>query len=106
VLLISSLARHTANLQHNPAGSLLIADPALSGSDVLTGSRVTLTGLFEPIAEPVAMAQARDAYLSRHPSAAGYAGFADFSWWRLQIDEAHLVQGFGRIATLKATELG
>jgi putative heme iron utilization protein len=44
VLLISSLARHTANLEHNPAGSLLIADPGLAGSDVLTGSRVTLTG--------------------------------------------------------------
>jgi hypothetical protein len=52
------------------------------------------------------VSQARDDYLSRHPSAAGYAGFADFGWWRLQIDEAHLVQGFGRIATLKATQLG
>jgi hypothetical protein len=78
----------------------------LAGGDVLTGSRVTLTGWFEKIAEPVAASQARDAYLSRHPSAAGYADFADFGWWRLVIDEAHLVQGFGRIATLKAGQLG
>ena len=34
------------------------------------------------------------------------AGFADFGWWRLTIDEAHLVQGFGRISTLKAGQLG
>lgn len=106
VLLISSLARHTANLQKDPAGSLLIADPELAGSDVLTGSRVTLTGCFEQISGSAEVTLARDAFLARHPSAAGYAGFADFGWWRLTIDEAHLVQGFGRISTLKAGQLG
>jgi putative heme iron utilization protein len=106
VVLISSLARHTANLAKDPAASVLITDPDATGGDVLSGSRVTLVGWFERIAEPAGLAQARDAFLSRHPSAAGYADFADFGWWRLVIDEAHLVQGFGRIATLKAGQLG
>ena len=39
----------------------------------------------------------RARYLARHPDAAGYVGFRDFNLYRVEIERAHLVAGFGRI---------
>ncbi len=36
-------------------------------------------------------------YLARHPDAAAYVQFRDFNLYRVEIDRAHLVAGFGRI---------
>lgn len=47
----------------------------------------------------------RRRFLARHPSAEAYAGFADFGFWRMKMNGAHLVAGFGRIVDLKAEEL-
>jgi hypothetical protein len=44
-------------------------------------------------------------FLSRHPSASLYAGFKDFSLYRLQVTRAHLVAGFGRIHWIDADAL-
>src|SRR6266540_1235926 len=49
VIFISRLARHTHNLLFNPKASLLVARLPTSG-DVLTGSRVTVLGEFQPVA--------------------------------------------------------
>ncbi|MGH6946208.1 MAG: HugZ family protein, partial [Kiloniellales bacterium] len=37
--------------------------------------------------------------------ARGYAGFGDFHFYRLKVERAHLVAGFGRIHWLDAPEL-
>jgi hypothetical protein len=104
LILISTLARHTANLQANPAASLLVTDGAAPGGDPLAGSRVTLTGRFGQLAGDNEIKAAREVFVAMHPAAAGYAGFGDFGWWVMQIDAAHLVAGFGRIRTMKASE--
>lgn len=105
VILISALARHTANLRANPAASLLIAEPSAPDGDPLESPRVTLSGRFGQLSDAQAVAMARDCFIAAHSAAAGYAGFADFSWWTMSIDSAHLVADFGRIRTIPGARL-
>ncbi len=100
LLLISSLARHTRNLKADARASLLIDGTGL-GADPLSGPRVTLKGKAEPIDDPVC----RRRFLARHPTAEGYASFADFGMWRLEIEDAHFIGGFGRIIDIARSEL-
>ena len=100
VILISKLARHTQNIDHDARASLLF-DGGGSGPDILADGRVTVTGSLMETDAP----EARQRYLRRHGEAAGYAGFTDFSFFRLDPVDAHLVQGFGRIRTFSAEEL-
>jgi len=104
LILVSRLATHTANLEQDRRASLLLA-PAGRG-DPLAHPRLTVLGAFAPIArhdphEP----RLRRRFLARHPKSELYAGFADFSFWRLQVVAAHLNAGFARAADLKAAEL-
>lgn len=97
IILVSNLAQHTMNLRRTPAASLLIDDTG----DTLDGPRVSLLGAVRPADDPGRRAR----YLARHPAAQRYAGFADFGLWRFEVERAHLVAGFGRIAWLDADEL-
>lgn len=99
VVLISTLAEHTRNAMANPSASILF-DGTAGLEEPLTGPRVTAVGHLEPTDDAVARAR----FLARHPGAAGYADFADFGFWRLAVDRAHLVQGFGKIAWIDASE--
>lgn len=92
VLLISDLAEHAKNLQRDPRGALLV-DGTLGLADPLTGPRVTLMGRLAKHPDPTLKAR----FVARHPSAATYAGFGDFAAWRMAVERAHLVEGFGRI---------
>jgi putative heme iron utilization protein len=98
VFLISRLALHTRNLEADPRATVLLAEAA--EGDPLNAGRVSLMGTAEPADDP----RIRRAFLARHPEAAGYAGFADFRFWRLRPERAHYVGGFGRIATLGAAD--
>lgn len=92
VLLISTLAEHTRNLDRDDRVSLLF-DGTGSYRERLTGPRVTVLGR----AARTDDAHARARFLARHPSAAMYAGFGDFAFWRVEPERAHIVAGFGRI---------
>lgn len=100
VFLFSKLARHTKCLLADNRASLLVADLPKEG-DPLTGLRATFMGR----AEQIAGDDVTRAYIARHPYAAGYAGFADFGFWRLVPETVHIVGGFGRIETLKAADV-
>jgi heme iron utilization protein len=100
LLLISTLAEHTKNLQQNPRGSLLF-DGTAGLDDPLTGARVTVLGELHRDSDPVRLRR----FVARHPSAALYAGFKDFGLYRLAISRAHLVAGFGRIHWIDAPTL-
>jgi len=100
LLLISSLAWHTRNLAADGRASLLVAGEDRF-PDRLEGPRVTVMGRFSPVAAD----EARDRYLARHPSAALYVGFKDFGWWRMEVEQAHAVAGFGRIETFTGAEV-
>ncbi len=90
LLLLSELAQHCVNLRRSPAASLLLDGTG----ETLDGPRATLLGTLRPSDDPLARAR----YLARHPAAGRHAGFADFRLWRFEIERAHLVGGFGRIA--------
>ena len=100
VFLISRLALHTRNLEKDPRASLLIDGTGGLGNP-LTGGRLTLMGEARPSTSPTALRR----FLARHPSAEGYAGFADFSVYALEIAGGHYIGGFGRIVDLAPTAL-
>jgi putative heme iron utilization protein len=47
----------------------------------------------------------RRRFLARHPKSELYAGFGDFSFWRLDAVSAHLNGGFARAADLKGADV-
>lgn len=100
LLLVSTLAEHTRNLAADPRAALLV-DGTAGLEEPLTGARATLVGRFVRDDDPGRRAR----YLRRHPSAAGYAGFGDFAVWRMQVERAHIVAGFGRIHWVEAADL-
>ncbi|MFM8989242.1 MAG: HugZ family protein [Alphaproteobacteria bacterium] len=100
VLLVSRLAEHTRNIEADPRVSLLLDGTAGLG-ERLTGARLSLPGVARRSDDPVA----RRRFLARHPGAALYAGFADFSVHVVEIGPAHLVAGFGRIHWIAAGAL-
>jgi putative heme iron utilization protein len=102
ILLISRLAVHTQNLARDRRAALLLVERGGEGGDPLAGARLTVKGTVgAPDADPIL----RRRFLARHPEAAGYAGFADFSFHRVAVEGGHLVAGFGRIVALSRPEL-
>jgi heme oxygenase (biliverdin-IX-beta and delta-forming) len=104
VILISRLSTHTANLEADGRASVLLA--ATGKGDPLAHPRLTVLGCFLRLArdapdEP----RIRRRFLARHPKSELYAGFADFSLWRLEAVSAHLNGGFARAADLKASDV-
>lgn len=100
LMLISTLAEHTKNIAQNPHVSLLF-DETGGLDDPLEGARVSVSGRVEKLDNPCARAR----FLSRHPSAASYADFGDFSFYALKIEGAHFVGGFGLITDLTPEDL-
>ncbi len=99
-LLISNLARHTANLAQDARASILV-DATGALADPLQGARVTIYGRVEKAADEAV----RRRFLARHPEAEFYADFPDFGFCRLAVEGAHYIGGFGRIFDLDPTEL-
>lgn len=93
VLLISTMAMHTQNLQADPRASLLVTQPDASG-DPLGASRVTLVGNVLPIAKPE-VAGARELYLARYENSKYWVDFEDFSFYRMDVVDVYYVGGFG-----------
>lgn len=89
---MSSLAEHTQNLRRDPRSSVLVEAPSDPDVDPLSLARVTVLGAFMPT-EP--SDSEIEAHLELHPFARHYVGFADFSWWRLDVLNLRYVGGFG-----------
>jgi len=101
LILVSRLSTHTANLEMDGRASLLLA--ATGKGDPLAHPRLTLLGSFVRLARDNRLEpRVRRRFLARHPKSELYAGFADFSFWRLDAVSAHLNGGFARAADLKA----
>lgn len=99
LLLLSKLAVHTKNLLADNRASLML-DERKAG-DPLEGARVMLMGTIAAASD----AKLREAYIEQHPDAAGYAQFADFAIYRMEISRAHLVAGFGRIVDIAGRDV-
>jgi len=104
LILVSRLSAHTANIEVDPRASVLLA--STGKGDPLAHPRLTVLGTFVNIsADAPDAARVRRRFLSRHPKSALYAGFGDFTFWRLQVASAHLNGGFARAADLKAANV-
>jgi putative heme iron utilization protein len=103
LLLLSRLAAHTKNLQADPRASFFVGDRS-AAEDPQAGARISLLGRVAPLGtadEP----DARARYLARWPRAADYLALGDFSFWRLAVEEARLIAGFGEIRWLDGSLL-
>jgi heme oxygenase (biliverdin-IX-beta and delta-forming) len=104
VILVSRLSTHTANIEVDPRASVLLA-PTGKG-DPLAHPRLTVLGTFANIERNTPEgARVQRRFLSRHPKSNLYAGFGDFTFWRLHVVSAHLNGGFARAADLKASDV-
>lgn len=99
IILVSRLATHTANLECNGRASVLLA--AVGKGDPLAHPRLTVLGTFVRRDDEPRLARR---FLARHPKSELYAGFPDFSFWRLNVVSGHLNGGFARAADLTAPE--
>lgn len=101
IFLLSELAEHTANLKADPRASLLVADALRPGADPLALERVTLVGLMTSAAREDVL----ELYTGAHPESKMYAGFKDFAFYRLEVQRARYVGGFGRMSWIERQEL-
>lgn len=97
LLLLSDLADHTKNIARDTRVALLF-DATAGVAEPLTAARLSVLGRIQRDDGEAT----RTRYLARHPSAAAFAGFGDFHFYRVTIEAAHLVAGFGKIHWLDA----
>ena len=102
LFLFSTLAAHTQDLLSDSRASLLIQTLG-PDANPLQAPRTTLVGLVERLDIDTDQYE-RARYLSRHPEAAQYASFGDFSMWRMVVKKVHYVGGFGLAKWAKASD--
>lgn len=100
ILLISDLAEHAKAIAAD-ARVCLLFDGTSGLEQPLTGPRLSVFGRAARSSEP----RLRARFLARHPDARMYADFRDFSVYRVAIDRAHFVAGFGRIGAIEGAAL-
>ncbi len=104
LLLLSDLAQHSRNMAADPRISLLFDGDGRDHppADPLAAPRLSLLGeAVVSVDDERLLAR----FTAHHPSAAAYAGFADFRLYRVTIGRGHLVAGFGRISWAEPDEL-
>ena len=102
VFLVSALAEHTRNLAADPRSSLLVAESV--EADPLANGRVTLLGRCAALESDPERESARQAFLAAHPNAAYYAGYGDFSFWKLAVESVRYIGGYGRMSWVSREE--
>ena len=101
ILLVSQLAVHTKNLNGSDRASLLVAE---AGPDnPLALGRVTLVGTCRPVAD-ADRESVKEVFLAKNPQASFYVDFADFSFFKLQVESIRYIGGFGRMSWVDASD--
>ena len=104
LILVSRLSTHTANLEVDGRASILLAETGKG--DPLAHPRLTVLGTMARVErDSPEDARVRRRFLARHPKSELYAGFGDFSFWRMAVASAHLNGGFARAADLTAADV-
>ncbi|NGP54521.1 HugZ family protein [Thioalkalivibrio sp. XN8] len=98
----SSLSGRPEAMTRDGRAALLLGEPG--GGDPLAHARLSLQGTVQRLAGAT-HDRCRRRYLARHPKAALYIDFADFSLWRFEIATAAYVAGFGKAYALDRADL-
>jgi heme iron utilization protein len=93
LFLISGLAVHFRNLEGDPRASLTIFEDEAQ-TDPMNAARVTLMGEIHRVPD-AEVADARAAYVARHPDSEQWAGFGDFAFFRMELRDIYFIGGFG-----------
>lgn len=93
LILISTIAEHTKNIQADARVSLIAFDP--SAQDMQAGGRLTLIGDARPT--PKDDAAVRERYLRYFPQAEQYFDMHDFLFHCINVKQARFIGGFGKI---------
>lgn len=93
LILISSIAQHTRNVQAIPQCSLTVVEP--DGDDVQAAGRLCLLADAEPLSAEDADLGER--YFAFFPEARSYHKAHDFAFWRLRPVRLRYIGGFGKI---------
>jgi putative heme iron utilization protein len=109
VLLLSDLARHTANIGRDKRASLLVlagnnnnAEKSVgSGNDPLAEARITAHGTIEHYSTNQ-YEIGKALFVKHHPASIQYIDFQDFKLYCFLPSKIFMVGGFGRIETLSA----
>lgn len=100
LMLLSDLAQHSKNIADDPRAAL--AFDATAGHDnPLTGPRLSLLGRIEAVDDETLTAR----YCRRYGDAVDYLALGDFRLYRLAVERAHIVAGFGAIHWLEVAEV-
>jgi heme iron utilization protein len=100
IILISTIAEHTKNIQANPRVSLLVFEGA---EDLQANARLTLIG--EAIACDKNDGDLRARYLRYLPQAANYFDMHDFMFYRIRVDQVRYIAGFGKMGWFEGNQL-
>lgn len=104
IILVSTLSAHTGAILADPRCSLLLGEPGKG--DPLAHPRISIACRAVRLAPDTPDSErARRRYLNRHPKGKLYADFGDFSFFRLEIEEASLNGGFGKAYRLTRADL-
>jgi heme iron utilization protein len=95
LVLMSTMAEHTRNLDADDRASLLVTEGG-DGAGRLAAARATLVGRVSRVADGDQEA-ATEAYLAVHPGAF-WARFPDFAVHRLEVEAIRYVRGFGEMS--------
>ena len=97
LILISSLAEHTKNIQHDPRVSLITHNQ--DSPHIQTQGRITVVGTAQIITDKD---NAGTRYLRYFPEAQSYFDMHDFSFYRIMPQSLRYIGGFGKIHWIKA----
>jgi heme iron utilization protein len=101
---VSRLALHSEHLLVDPRVGLFVSESDRPGKNPLALRRMNLQGEAALLhAGAPDYAAVKERYLARFPQSAMMFGFADFSLWELQLQNAHLILGFGQAYLADAT---
>ena len=104
LILVSALSVHTGALVADPRASLLFGEPGKG--DPLAHPRITVRTRAKKVArDDPEHARLRARFIARHPKAALYADFPDFSFFRMAPESASLNGGFGKAFVLETADL-
>lgn len=101
IILISALAQHTHNIQKDHHVSLTVFDPYVP--DVQAAPRITWLGNSSLLNDADGSAKKR--YLRYFPSAERYFQLGDFKLYRIDLNRAHYIGGFGQIHWIEPSDL-
>jgi heme iron utilization protein len=96
VILISTLAEHTKNIENDSRVSLLVHE---AGGNVQAEARITVLGNCERMQD---QEQVKTRYLRYFPNASGYFNTHDFFFYRIKPIMIRYIGGFGEIHWIEA----